>query len=246
MDIQGETMEFMILFVDPKGAPAGEPAGMAEMQNLAGDLSRRGKLPRSAPLVPEAEGARVQKRSGRTLVSDGPFAEAKEVVGGFWIVEAAGRDEAVALARRAYELGEPRAEARHGLIEVHRVLEREVVADAGKGKPFLLLYHMEPGLSDPDGSKMREMMAWGDDAKRAGAFVEGAPLGEEPAPARILARGGKTLVIDGPFAEAKEVIGGYDILRVETRAEAIEWAKRCPHAKWGPIEVREMLSCEAV
>jgi hypothetical protein len=239
-------MEFMIVFLDSKSSPPGEPGGMAEMQKLAGDLSRRGKLPRSSPLGPEAEGVRVQMRGGRPLVSDGPFAEAKEVVGGFWIVEAASRDEAVDLARRAYELGEPRPEKRHGVIEVHRALEREVVADPGRGKPFLLLYHMEPDLSDPDGSKMGEMMAWGEDAKRAGAFVEGAPLGREPAPARIQARGGRTVVVDGPFAEAKEVIGGYDILRVATRAEAIEWAKRCPHAKWGSIEVREMLSCGAV
>jgi hypothetical protein len=239
-------MEFMIVFLDSKGAPAGEPSGMAEMRKLASDLSRRGKLPRSSPLGPAAEGARVQVRGGRPFVSDGPFAEAKEVVGGFWLVEAASRDEAIDLARRAYELGEPRPEARHGAIEVHRAVEREVVADSGKGKPFLLLYHMEPGLSDPDGSKMREMMAWGDEAKHAGAFVEGAPLGMEPAPARIQARGGGTFVVDGPFAEAKEVIGGYDVLRVATRAEAIEWAKRCPHAKWGSIEVREMLSCGAV
>jgi len=234
-------MDFMILFVDRKGAPAGEPAGMAELEKLAEELASRGTLRRGAPLGPEAAGARVQVRGGRAFVSDGPFAEAKEVIAGFWIVEAADREEAVALARRAYELGEPRPGARHGLVEVHHAKDREVCADSGKGTPFLLLYRNEPGLSDPDGSKMREMIAFGEEAKRAGQFLEGAPLAQDPPSARILARGGRTLVLDGPFAESKEVVGGYDLFRVAGRAEAIELAKRCPAAKWGPIEVRELV-----
>jgi len=234
-------MDFVILFVDRKDAPAGEPAGVAELEKLASELASRGTLRRGAPLGPEAAGARVRVRDGRALVSDGPFAEAKEVIAGFWIVEAADREEAVALARRAYELGEPRPGARHGLVEVHHAKDREVCADSGKGTPFLLLYRNEPGLSDPDGSKMREMIAFGEEAKRAGQFLEGAPLAQDPPSARILARGGRTLVLDGPFAESKEVVGGYDLFRVAGRAEAIELAKRCPAAKWGPIEVRELV-----
>jgi hypothetical protein len=217
---------------------------MAELDELATELARRGTLRRGAPLRPEAEGARIRVQNGTAFVSHGPFAQAKEVVGGFWIVEAAGREEAVALARRAFEIGEPRPDARHGLVEVHAVQFREVVANSGKGTPFLLLYQMEPTLSDPDGSKMREMVAFGEEATRAGQFVEGAPLAQDPPPARILAQGGKTLVLDGPFAEAKEVIGGYDLFGVDSPAEAIELAKRCPHAKWGTVEVREMIPRE--
>jgi hypothetical protein len=48
-------------------------------------------------------------------------------------------------------------------------------------------------------------------------------------------------VIDGPFAEAKEVVGGYNLVRAASRAEAIELAVRCPHARWGSIEVREIM-----
>ena len=47
-------------------------------------------------------------RDGKAFVIDGPFAESKEIVGGFWIVDVAGRDEAIGIARRAFELGEPR------------------------------------------------------------------------------------------------------------------------------------------
>ena len=98
---------------------------------------------------------------------------------------------------------------------------------------------MEPGLTDPDGAKMREMIAYGEELEREGKLFETAPLAQDPPPARIETRGGKTLVTDGPFAETKDVVGGYSLVRAASRAEAIEIAKRYPHAKWGPVEVRE-------
>src|SRR5438067_986591 len=66
-------------------------------------------------------------------------------------------------------------------------------------------------------------------------------LARDPPRARIEPRGGKALVTDGPFAEAKETVGGYGLVRVASRAEAIDLAKRYPHAKWGPVEVREIM-----
>jgi hypothetical protein len=53
-------------------------------------------------------------------------------------------------------------------------------------------------------------------------------------------------VTDGPFAESKEAIGGYGLVRVAGRGEAIELAKRFPHARWGPVEVREILFFDPV
>ena len=73
-----------------------------------------------------------------------------------------------------------------------------------------------------------------------GRFLETAPLAAEPHPARVETRDGKPLVTDGPFAEAKEIVAGYAVLRAANRAEAIEIAKRYPHAKWGVVEVREI------
>jgi hypothetical protein len=52
-------------------------------------------------------------------------------------------------------------------------------------------------------------------------------------------------VTDGPFAETKEIAGGYYIVEAASRAEAIELAKRCPHAKWGTVEVREVIDVPA-
>ena len=227
-------MEFMLLFMARRGAPKPEPAGFAAMGKFAAELASQGKLRRGAPLGDESAGTRVRVRAGRTLVSDGPFAESKEVVAGFWIIDAASRAEAIEIARRT-------PHARGGTVEVHALQFREAVPDPGTGTPFLMVFGMEPGLTDPDGSKVREMLDFGEGLKREGKFVETAPLAPDPLPARIEARGGSMLVTDGPFAEAKELVGGYAIVRMGSRAEAIELAKRYPHAKWGPVEVREIL-----
>jgi len=155
----------MLLFMERKGAPKGEPGGPAEMKKFAGELASQGKLRRGAPLVAESAGARVRVRDGKAFVSDGPFAESKEIVGGFWIIEAASREEAIEIARRC-------PHARHGVVEVHLVRWRDTAADPEKGIPFLFAFHTEPGLTDPDGSKMREMIGFGEALKRDGKFLE--------------------------------------------------------------------------
>ena len=240
-------MEFMLLFVDRE---RGEPAGMAELKQLAGELASRGKLKRAVRLRTAAEGARVRVTGGKPFVSDGPFAETKEVVGGFWIVDAASRDEAIALAKRAFESGEPRPAERKGNVEVHPLAFRFTFPDSGAGTPFLLAFQMEPGhrLARPglaaDDARMQEMTAFGEELVRQRVLFDTAPLTDAPPPARIVTRGVKTLVTDGPFAETKEAIGGYSLVRVADRAAAIELTKRYPHARWGPVEVREIASLD--
>jgi hypothetical protein len=58
--------------------------------------------------------------------------------------------------------------------------------------------------------------------------------------ARVSFSGGKPKVTDGPFAEAKEVLGGYWMIQVKSREEAIEWAKRCPGSDNEVIEIRQV------
>ncbi len=228
------TMQFMLLIVDRKGPPSGEPVEMAEMGRFAGELAGEGRIRGGAPLLPEAAGARVRVRDGQAVVTDGPFAECKEVVGGSFVIEAASRDEAIEIAKRC-------PHARTGVVEVRLAPDRDVVADPGPGTRFMLLLHMEPDLTDPDRSKYREMVAFDETLKREGKYVESSQLGLEPPAARVESRGGKAIVTDGPFAETKEVAGGYYVVRAESRAEAIELAARCPHARWGSVEVREVM-----
>jgi hypothetical protein len=226
-------MEWLLLIVNRKDAPAGESVGMAEMGQFAGDLGRQGKLRGGAPLQPEAAGARVAMRGGRASVSDGPFAEAKEVVGGFFVIDAANRAEAIEIGKRC-------PHARVGIVELRPLPDRDVAGPAN-GASFMLLLHMAPDLSDADGEKYREMVAYDEVLRREGVYLESAQLPLDPPGARIETRAGKAAVTDGPFTESKEVAGGYYIVGAADRAAAIALAARCPHARWGAIEVREVM-----
>jgi hypothetical protein len=74
----------------------------------------------------------------------------------------------------------------------------------------------------------------------AGVLLALDGLFPPPAGARISYSGGKSTVTDGPFAEAKEVIGGYWILKVRSLEEAIEWARKAPMSDGDMIEVRQL------
>ncbi len=74
----------------------------------------------------------------------------------------------------------------------------------------------------------------------AGAFVGGAPLKEVATATTVRVRDGKRLVQDGPFAEAKEQLGGFTILELSSLDAALSWAARCPAAATGRVEVRPM------
>jgi len=226
-------MDWMLLIVNRMDAPPGEPVGMAEMAAFAGELGRQGKMRGGAPLHAEAAGVRVAVRAGRATLTDGPFAEAKEVVGGFFVIDAANRAEAIEIAKRC-------PHARAGIVELRPLPDRDVAAPAG-GASFLLLLHMAPDLSDADGAKYREMVAFDEVLRREGSYVESAQLPLDPPGARISLRGGQALVTDGPFTESKEVAGGYYIVSAADRAAALEIAGRCPHARWGTIEIREIM-----
>jgi hypothetical protein len=72
----------------------------------------------------------------------------------------------------------------------------------------------------------------------AGAFVEGAPLKAVDTATTVRLRDGRRHVQDGPFAEAKEQLGGFVILDLPSLDAALEWAARCPTAATGAVEVR--------
>lgn len=96
-------MSFMLLIMEPpgqrdeRGLDAGQ-AVYAQMLRFAEDLTRRGVLRAVESLASDKNAARVQVRDGRQRLVDGPFAEAKEMVGGFFVLDCATRDEAVAIA----------------------------------------------------------------------------------------------------------------------------------------------------
>lgn len=101
----------------------------------------------------------------------------------------------------------------------------------------------EDGMT-PDDSFMAEMATYNDDLAKAGVLVDLQRLEPDSKGARVRFSGGKSTVIDGPFAETKELVGGYWLWNVKSKREAIEWVKRCPIPKLGgelEIEIREVL-----
>lgn len=225
-------MEFLLLFTRPPASPPPAKEALAEMGAYARELADRKILKRGAPLAREGASAVVRVRNGRPLVLDGPFAETKEVIAGFWVIDVADREAAIEVAR-----GCPHA--KRASVLVARLAFRGAFEDAAVKTPYLMVFWMERGLDDRDGAKGREMRAFGE-SLAAGTLFETGRLADAEPPARIEPRGGKALVLDGPFAETKEVIGGYALVRAASRADAIALAERFPHARWGTVEVREV------
>ena len=93
-----------------------------------------------------------------------------------------------------------------------------------------------------------EIAKFNDEMRRAGVLVELSRLHPSSKGARVKLSGGNASVTDGPFAETKELIGGYWIIQVKSKEEAIAWAKRIPfpavEGLEGEIEIRQFLEME--
>jgi hypothetical protein len=92
----------------------------------------------------------------------------------------------------------------------------------------------------PDAEAVAKMMEYNKALQKAGVLLALDGLFPPATGARISYQDGKPTVTDGPFAESKEVIGGYWIIQVRSREEAIEWAKRAPMSNREKIEVRRI------
>ena len=92
----------------------------------------------------------------------------------------------------------------------------------------------------PDAKAVEAMMKYNRQLQDAGVLLALDGLHPPSMGARVTFAGGKPTVTDGPFAEAKEVLGGYWMIQAASREEAIEWAKRCPGGDNEVIEVRQV------
>jgi hypothetical protein len=97
----------------------------------------------------------------------------------------------------------------------------------------------EPGTA-PDAEAVSRMMKYNESLQKAGVLLALDGLQPPSTGARVSFEGGKPKVTDGPFAEAKEVLGGYWMIQVKSRDEALEWAKRAPMSDNEIIEVRQV------
>ena len=92
----------------------------------------------------------------------------------------------------------------------------------------------------PDAKAVAAMMRYNETLQKAGVLLALDGLHPPSMGARVSFSGGKPRVTDGPFPEAKEVLGGYWMIQVKSKEEAVEWASRCPGSHNEVIEVRQV------
>jgi hypothetical protein len=92
----------------------------------------------------------------------------------------------------------------------------------------------------PEAKAVAAMMKYNEQLHKAGVLLSLDGLQPPSMGARVSFSGGKPRVTDGPFIETKEVLGGYWMIKVNSKQEAIEWAKRCPASDNEVIEIRQV------
>src|SRR5207245_10277884 len=95
------------------------------------------------------------------------------------------------------------------------------------------------GFAQP-AETVKKMMKFNEELTKAGALIALDGLHPAAKGARVAFVSGKPKVTDGPFIESKEVIGGYWMIQVKSKEEAVEWARRCPAADGDVIEIRQV------
>ena len=92
----------------------------------------------------------------------------------------------------------------------------------------------------PDARAVAAMMKYNESLQKAGVLLALDGLHPPSMGARVAFSGGKPKATDGPFSEAKEVVGGYWMIQVKSKEEAVEWASRCPASDNEVIEIRQV------
>lgn len=107
---------------------------------------------------------------------------------------------------------------------------------------FMML--MIPNIKEenwmPSAEAVGAMTKFNQDMIKSGVMLTGEGLHPPSKGARVTFGGGAPKVTDGPFAEAREVVGGYWMIQTKSKAEAVEWARRCPAAPGDVIEIRQV------
>jgi hypothetical protein len=116
---------------------------------------------------------------------------------------------------------------------------------ATKERQMRFMMFMYPGLEQeadwqPSAEDVAAMGAYNEELQRAGVLLALDGLHPSSEGARVSFAGGRPSVTDGPFAETKELIGGYWVIQAASREEAVEWATRCPAQGSAMIEVRRV------
>jgi hypothetical protein len=198
------------------------------MGQLIGDTIKAGRFHDGAGLKGRSERVRLKFSGGKRTVEKGPYQGKNELVANFTTLKVKSMDEAVEWASRYAEaLGAAE-------VEVGPVNEPWDIGVApkptGEVPLRVLVLKMSDAASEssaaPSPQVAVKLNAVFDDMKRAGVFLGAEGLKPSATGARLQAVGGKHTWTDGPFAETKELVSGYSIIKADSKQDAIEWATR--------------------
>jgi hypothetical protein len=236
----------LIICADGPSAPEEMAVMQRECPGWVEEMDGRGVRLLGRELEPPQATATVRVRGGEALVSDGPFAETKEFVAGFDVLECADLDEAIEVAAKHPSSWFEMIEIRPFMDGLRLGEEASAFArgEDGAARPYLLIMWMggTPAASFDDQAVMDEGEAWRLEVEARGQQILGNALQGTDAATTVRVRNGETLLSDGPFIETKEFIAGIDVVRCADRQQAIALAAAHPIARYYAIEVRPFLS----
>ncbi len=110
---------------------------------------------------------------------------------------------------------------------------------------YMLLIYGDPSTpprsEEESEALFQDFAAWSKDLRSRGVVVAGNPLAPTSSATTVRVRDGKSLIMDGPFAETKEYLGGFCIIEAQSLDDMLEVAARCPGAKYGSVEIRPVV-----
>jgi hypothetical protein len=227
---------------DGRAAPEELAVMQREIPGWAEEMSGRGVRLLGRELDLPETAATVRVRGGETLVTDGPFAETKEFIAGFNLLECADLDEAIEVAAKCpvswFHALEIRPFA--GGLRLDERASAFGRGEDGAARPYLLIMWRGATPAPPPGDEAvgQEAEAWRQDLRARGLHVLGSALQGPDTATTVRVRDGKTLLSDGPFTQTGEFIAGIDVVSCADRLEAIRLAAAHPVARYHAIEVR--------
>jgi hypothetical protein len=235
--------EHMLLVLEDEEAHGAQsPKAMAELidarAQFADSLRSSGHLRDCGRLRPSKEGKRVRRAGDALEVRGGPFPEGGKALGAYYWVDAPSVEDATRLASACPVLATD-------TIDVRPLRKGKAQADKdGKpGKVFAFAVLGSAATEEGWERVMDRIDAETHDGFPSGAFLGGLRLEPPKRGKRVAAQGERRAMVDGPFLESKEVIGGVFFLRATSIDEAVAWAGETRFVVHGALEIRELWRC---
>jgi len=251
-------MRFMILIKADADTEAGVLPSeqlLTEMGAYNEALVNAGVMVAGEGLHPSSRGVRVRFAGGQTTVIDGPFTETKELLAGFWLWNVESKEEAIGWLKRC-----PNPTSADAEVELREagcasglegVSPQAAPTSAAGAKRYMVLIKsdrdMEAGVN-PGNERLAAMARRNEEAVQDGTLLLADGLKPSSKGARVRFSGRTRSVVDGPFAETKELIAGFWLIQAASMADAIEWVKRYPYPRdryaQYEIEIRPVFAAE--